>query len=253
LFKQAIIAVGGIAIGFAAITFGPNILSPKSPAATPQASQAIVAENSPIVTDRAPRREVEPFSFRGITLGITISEFKAIPFPDAEKWPGTRVFCSNGDVPARSFTMIDAVSELGKAGVISCAYFAPKSALCSDNRPVCSFPEWTEWAPEFAGVGNYLMSFRFTPPKPYEPSRLYSIITQPQVDKFERVSAALMARYGLATKSEGVTTQVWDNGVSTITIRKYVPRATQMSVVYAHKTLEAGVAGMVLRNGGRQL
>jgi hypothetical protein len=181
------------------------------------------------------------FSFRGIPLGITLAEFRAIPFPDLKRWPGVQPICS-GDEEASHLTVPLSVGGLlGKAGVTICKYYKPGEPIAG----IGLLSKWDEWAPDFAGIGNYDTVFFFCSTGDGQ-QRLYSILIQPSAEHFETIRAAIIARYGDPAKVQSETVQnglgakfervnlFWESAASTLTLQNPGDTLNSMVVSYSH-------------------
>src|SRR5471030_2698106 len=75
----------------------------------------------------AARPEPRVFNVRAIPLGMTIAQFRAMPFPDRDAFPTARTFCSD-DAGASSYESLQVESTLLQAGAIKCGYFVPEKS-----------------------------------------------------------------------------------------------------------------------------
>lgn len=69
--------------------------------------------------------ETAPFDFRGARLGMTLTEFRRLAYPDDRPLAqGTRAYCSDDALPsARVFELIRPNPLDRATGVVRCAYF----------------------------------------------------------------------------------------------------------------------------------
>jgi hypothetical protein len=67
------------------------------------------------------------FNVRTIPLGMTMAQFRAMPFPDRDSFPTARTFCSD-DPGASGYESLQVEWTLLQAGIIKCGYFYPEKS-----------------------------------------------------------------------------------------------------------------------------
>src|SRR5438094_10084630 len=133
----------------------------------------------------------EPFDLRGIRLGITLADFRKVPFPDREKQPGARVICTPDKEQRKALTLsgseLDLSGNLKAIGVIVCHFYGKSG----------SYPT-SMWGMDFAGVCSCIQTFFFSPAEisSNRQSRLFQISTRLPNRHFENVVAAFTAKHG---------------------------------------------------------
>ena len=183
----------------------------------------------------------EPFSLRGIGLGILLADYQIFPVPDRDRTPGVSPACSNEDaaVPlSEAAKNLIAPSETEvKAGIIRCAY------LHQENGTLVPAPLL------LAGAATEA-SFVFVPDR-QGAMRLAGVRAECDSANYERIKAALIKRYrapqtivrGFAYDSGGAKLQDelahWNNGVSQIVLDQRLEHENvqHMAVEYRHDAL----------------
>lgn len=170
----------------------------------------------------------EAYSKRNVRLGITLQEFRKIPFPD----PDTEYHhivptpkCSNDQVANGPYSMgfLFDLTDYEKVGVIKCGYYGTYTYMVNPYMDEQSLeqisPLLVDWAPD----ANYY----FYKPDDSSSYYLFHITTgenwpyHPIAKAFEealgepthRDSVALQNAFGATVTS---TTSIWDNGISRI-------------------------------------
>jgi hypothetical protein len=160
---------------------------------------------------------------RGYKLGITISEFRATPFPDEGGWPGARPRFSDEMQGEHEYLSALVMSDdLVRAGVIkSTFYFRSKTLGILEEAGL-----------SLAGEGAQTI-FYFIAEAPLREPRLFLIETRNPTSRYEELRSV----YTLALKEEPrITTDTvqnglgaqfqneistWTNGISTLTLSRY--------------------------------
>jgi hypothetical protein len=183
----------------------------------------------------------EPFSIRGITLGLLLADFKIAPAPDRDRFPDAAAACSD-EYPAGSESKAsqDALrlnEAEAKAGVVRCAF------LRADNGTLVPAGLLVAGAPTQA-------AFVFTPDR-QGALRLALVQAEGDSADYDKVKAALTKRYGLpqavirgfAHDAAGAKlvdeTARWSNGVSQIEIDQRLENqdVNRMAIEYRHEGL----------------
>lgn len=189
---------------------------------------------------------IEPHDFRGVKLGMTLAEFRNLPFPDEidkvhDSYPDLICTGDRGDDQ-------DALRGIGvygtdvTLGVIICRWIVPPNHgkyRYSDENAVISVADYM--------TDNIAYEFIATP-EAKEP-RLFEISVGMSNQAFEAVLRGLTEKFGKpkAIKSGKVqnkigntfsnTTAFWSNGVSTISIEERSSKIDRMSILYRHTKL----------------
>jgi hypothetical protein len=74
-----------------------------------------------------------PYALRNIAVGITLPEFRRLPYPDIDKREAVRVYCSN-EQGAGGLGGLSLSPGMLQAGVVKCAYYEKGAGL--DAQPV---------------------------------------------------------------------------------------------------------------------
>jgi hypothetical protein len=195
----------------------------------------------------------EPFSVRGIGLGILLADFKIMPAPDQDRWPGSHALCTDERPAATLSTAI--ANELAlttaeaKTGIVRCTFVHPASGALEPAGPVI--------AGATAQVG-----FVFAPDRKGE-LRLAAVRAEGVSADYDKVKLALTKRYGspqavirgFAYDAAGAKltdeTARWSNGVSQIEIDQRLENqdVNHMAIEYRHDAL-IGEADKRLRAAG---
>ena len=178
--------------------------------------------------------EATPFDFRGVRLGITVSEFKALPILDRD-WDDRRapkfVRCGPDDNRERA-----------QLGVVSCEWrtadsqgrFETSAALQTGGTYV---------------LMTHLLHFIAKPGDP-EP-RLFRMLFNSNAHAYGEIVDSLTTKFGkpkvadpaLVQNQMGATfnsdTRMWDNGVSTVIAIERSGRIDRMALMYGLTSYEA--------------
>jgi len=187
--------------------------------------------------------KAEPFDLRGYRLGMTLEEFRAMPYPDAGKFPGLMTLCTGDPVPPRTpgANTLKVTEAFTKAGIIRCMHFAP--------RALGSIVENIEAAMNVAGVPTY-PEFEFIPNgKDGMTMRLFRISFGTLMTNWDQVLNAYTTKFGkpqeiknqVVQNSFGATfpkiTATWANKESSITLEQRKRTLRGMKIVYLYDTL----------------
>jgi hypothetical protein len=209
-----------------------------------------------------------PYSLRGYQLGIALDDFRKVPNPDREKYPSSRAICTQ-DKERKSIkygsSELDGSGLFGRAGVILCRFYVHRRDMYAANAELRKYAltkelanELTDGSFDFAGIGQWPMTFMFTPATlaKEKAARLFSIGVRLNNKHFDEVVTALKSRYGepsgratsqfktrIGAEFENLTL-TWANGVSRIIVEKYSDTLDRMSASFFHDAflLEANKA-----------
>lgn len=194
-----------------------------------------VALFSVLATGYAGAAEDEPFSFRGIKLGITIDEFRRIPHPEMPNDKKAHVRCST-DIKKNEYDLFHLDSDLKKAGVHQCGFFSSRSSSYHDRISVANIQYVAEPSFHFFAKNN-------------EPHRLFRIIIPVAVPYTNQLLDALRERYGEPQTSTDREVQnafgasfqsrfrMWQNSVSEISVLERAPKLDGTTLMYLHTSL----------------
>jgi hypothetical protein len=179
----------------------------------------------------------EPYSLRGIHLGILLADFKIMPARDSEVWPDAKPFCSDDPVGAASATAVsksEAAAGFVRCGIFDAGAGGPEMAglIVAGIKTDAAFI----FVPDYAGA-----------------MRLAWIRATAASSDYGKIRAALLSRYGppkttmrgYAYDAAGAKlvdeTTVWSNDVSTIRLdqREEKIDVQMMSLDYNHEALTA--------------
>jgi hypothetical protein len=183
----------------------------------------------------------EPFSVRGIALGTLLADFRIMPAPDQDRWPGSHALCSD-DRPA--VTLSKAIADElaltaaeAKTGVVRCIFAYSAGSALEPAGPV------------IAGVATQV-GFVFVPDRKGG-LRLAAVRAEGVSTDYDKIKLALTKRYGLpqavirgfAYDAAGAKltdeTARWSNGVSQIEIDQRLENldVSHMAIEYRHDAL----------------
>jgi hypothetical protein len=153
----------------------------------------------------------EAYSRRVYKLGITLSEFRRIRFPDLKVWPGAFLVCSDDPRVRSNYRMRDAelTGTWSKVGVLKCLFFHP-----------------TKYT-GFSGAGlvlgdiNSSTEYYFYPPKQGAEPVLFQITSLGPSARFSGVAALYKEAFGSPTKTRTETVQNRVGGVFSNRIIEY--------------------------------
>jgi len=199
----------------------------------------------------------EPYDLRGIRLGMSLNEFRAIPFPDAHETNyNIKVICTNDPEARLMFDLWVSSDDESLAGVVYCNFFGFRTLYAGVP------PEWEEERLNVATIGSYMM-FKFVPsPDTLGDYNLYLITARTNVDNWDKYWRGYTGKYGppKITSDEpiqnnaGATfdniTAIWDNGESTITLIKRFDRIDNTYAIYSHTKLSSLIDKLVEQQTG---
>jgi hypothetical protein len=180
----------------------------------------------------ASAQEATSYAFRGIALGMPLSQFRKLRYPDAAKTgPAPQVQCTN-DSSARSVAGLYATD-----GAVTCAFVEKGADGLQTLRGL-----------EFGDLGKFRTLFKFIPPKGEKEPRLASIDILATDASQSAIVGFLERTYGApAPVGKGVTTRAglnlpdetreWTNAGSSITLRKIRTNQQNHRVTFEHTAL----------------
>jgi hypothetical protein len=200
-----------------------------------------------------PAHAAEPFSLRGIALGILLADFKIMPAPDQDRWPGAHAFCTDdrtAAAPSKAVADELALTQAeAKTGIVRCVFAHPAGSAL-------------DWAgPVIAGAITQV-GFVFAPDRKGA-LRLAVVRAEGVSVDYDKVKLALTKRYGppqavirgFAYDAAGAKltdeTARWSNGVSHIEIDQRLENqdVNHMAIEYRHDAL-IGEANQRLKAAG---
>ena len=179
----------------------------------------------------------ESFDFKGVALGITLDEMRALRPADARA-ASARVICSGDpEVGAIGYAQIHVSREEQAAGVRRCAYYGP-------SYPGSSFVDIVGLNMGGGDYAAYDYQFDFFPDASSGEPRLYRIVLTTNVGATRDVLPALRDRFGPPsdTRSEPVQNRMgaqfdrvitrWQRSDASLTVVAPSGRLDRMSVAY---------------------
>jgi len=178
----------------------------------------------------------QPFSMRGVELGITIDEFLAASIPvDEDQYRNPRAGCSNGMGPHDKGP--DVFGEDKAIGIVQCEWYSQIGSVSGRTY-------WSHWIK--IGNGSGIPTFRFIEDKGQ--LRLFEITFYANNKYHPDILDALTRGYGQAeetvepfkTKAGGnftSLTSVWDNILSSITLVERCDHLERYCLTYRHTEL----------------
>lgn len=180
--------------------------------------------------------ESSPFSMRGVELGITIDQFKAMPIPnDGDRYEDLQAPCTNDESSLAK--KIYGSSEDQALGIVECQWFSKDTLV-----PFVSASE--HWIAIGQGKGQPI--FRFI--ESQGSLRLFEITFFANNQYHPAILDALTRGYGAPQKKVepfntkvggefSSLTSVWDNGPSAITLIERCRHLERYCMSYRHKAL----------------
>jgi hypothetical protein len=207
---------------------------------------------------KSPVAKVEPreYDFRGATLGMSLQDFRALKFPDANIEPTARLICSS-DQEARLaqggvYLFVDDAEK--SIGVIECQYFTPSTVMSG----------W--WDEALVAVGAQgtakHVDYKFVTDPQSGAVRLYLISLIAYVSARSGAMDGLIGKFGqpTATVNNDVqnrmgakfdhTLATWVNPSSTILLESPSGDIETMSIIYTENSLLNYVDGAKKRTLG---
>lgn len=195
----------------------------------------------------APAAPAEPYDFRGAKLGMTLDEFKKLPFPDRDdskramnSTPQLR--CSD-ELSGDYLADVHVVEEYKNAGEVECLYKMPP------DKAAYRF----SWEDAYLSVGEgasdgvvYLFYTDDAGAK-----RLGDVGITMNNATFDSLAAGLTTKLGSPTKTEekdlqnGIgnhfksVTLLWDNGISTVKLEQRSAKINEMQLTYTNSALSS--------------
>jgi hypothetical protein len=219
--------------------------SPKGTVAAPQ-PKAKAAAPAP----KAAARPAIPYDFKSISLGISVAEFKAKPYPETDRGSSISPVCT-GDIVAQQFSAPSdprevRVYDLDKElGVVKCIFWGP-TTIGGTTR---SYSE-KQFLRLGGGIyGSYTYEFEFYPDDAGVP-RLYKIVLPSNVDALPDILPALTQKFGsprvvpgqMQTRAGATfdkSSYYWDNGVSRILLETRFTAVDDLVIIYTLSELAA--------------
>jgi len=196
----------------------------------------------------------EPYDLRGIRLGMSLTQFRAMPHPDGKK---TKAICQGDPEAGRMFLYPSGPGA--DVGAIECNIYEFKSPSYSPNLS----PSWHEAGLNVATIGVY-MEYEFIPdPEKNGEYALYLMIVRSNVGNWETFWSAYNTKYGPPDSLSDASTQnrmgaifnnveaVWDNSESTITLVKRYLRVDNTYIFYGDSRLLEEIERLKLKKHGK--
>lgn len=171
----------------------------------------------------------DAYSKRNVRLGITLEEFRKVPFPDPSKYhhivPSPK--CSNDRIAEDHIFMrfTGDITGYGKVGAIKCGYYGTMTYMVNRYMDVQSLEQISPLLVDWAPAANYY----FFKPDGAESYYLFHITTGTKWRwPYWEIVSAFEEALGQPTQRNSVdlqnvfgatvtrTTSIWDNGVSRI-------------------------------------
>lgn len=187
----------------------------------------------------------DPVALRGFTLGLTLEEFRRLPYPEADRLNASAV-CTGDPLPPGKeafFANLWPEGPLAGLGNTICRFYTPRQDARREY--------WDEAGLVLPGAGIYPTAFLFTPlsDNPATSQRLFRIVMRPPAAEFDKVQEALIAQYGPPswTREEKVKNamgaelddpgMVWETDKSQMVLTKRVIRAELSRLSLSDRTL----------------
>ena len=196
-----------------------------------------------------------PFDFRGAKLGMTLADFRAMPFPDPESRSlgaglakTVKLVCT-GDQLGETYDPIYVSPIEASVGAIDCAWMLP---------PDAKRYQFT-WTRAYVDVGEYTsihVEYRFAPSASGELA-LRQIAISLSTKAFQETVAGLRTRFGApAAEVQGKvqngignsfdsTTVEWKNSVSSLVVIERAGTINEMGMLYTNIPLDTAFRAKV--------
>ena len=196
----------------------------------------------------------DPHDLRGYRLGMTLEEFKAMPYPDPDRYAGINVLCTGDQTPPKTYgtAELKVPGAMSSIGLIRCKHFAPqKLGVMVDNKE----------APLNVANVQTFTTFEFLPGKDNVP-RLVRIIVGSNMMYWDQLWSAYTTKYGPPTSVEnsvvrnslGATfpkiTATWQAKESSITLEQRDGNVKTMKIEYLHMDLGRSLLDALKRTEG---
>lgn len=201
----------------------------------------------------------EPYALRVFTLGMTLEEFRATPFPDPDQFPETNILCSGDPVRSTvgSHEALEVTGALAQIGVIRCNYFRPSRI---DSLARQGFRDGANL--QVANIGVYQL-FEFVPDPQTGTPRLFRIQIDSNMRNWDQFLAAYTEKFGppsgltntpvqngLGAVFDKITAR-WQNAESSITLRQRSGGIDLMAITYELDRLASHVARAIQQIDGK--
>jgi hypothetical protein len=184
----------------------------------------------------------DAYSRRNYQLGITISQFRTLPYPDQDQWPNSYPICSDDPRGHTVPFLLDLIisDDWKNAGIIQCTFFYNSSAI---NQPLR--------AALMLGDISSLTSFYFISQEGQQEPRLFLIKSAGPSDSYGDLLKTFVAAFGkpsnitkeqFQTKTGSVFPNeiaVWENNNSSIQLSHFGQTTEVLQVTHSLKPLVA--------------
>lgn len=191
----------------------------------------------------------EAFDFKGIRLGITLSEFKQLPPPQSSKPFNTtdkiepvKVVCTDTEKNSLKITVYSTLINAGeyKYGGVNCEYGYDTISYPNTANPFTIYKQAELLMGDYSSYSN---SFRFIKLSEDAEPILYKMQFTFSENGFKSVANGLKEKFGNAKTSNvavqnkvgGVfnsTVMQWNNSVSTIQLERFFTTVNTSGLVY---------------------
>jgi hypothetical protein len=183
----------------------------------------------------------DAYSRRSYQLGILLSQFRSIPFPDQKDWPGAFPVCTNdpGSHELASIGKLNLPSDWKSAGVVECKFFYNSQAMHSIESAALLLSDW-----------NSDTTFLFISKDGREEPRLFRILSEGPTDSYPSLTLAFISAFGPPSKTSHETYQVksggvfpnevqrWENASSSIEVSQFGETTNLLRVTHILKPLD---------------
>lgn len=212
-----------------------KIISARRPTSSDITNSPVIQQSNNSTVSRRPQWK-DAFSRRSYQLGMTISKFRATPYPDQKEWPGSYPVCS--DEKSRVSSLSSSISSeissfhLQNMGAIKCIFVYTGSSGTSTAGLMLG---------DVSPISN---NFLFIRPKDASEPVLFEIDVEYPTAYFSSVIDSLRSYYGNIDKvssvdlTNGIGMQIkgqvsmFANSSSTIIVRQYADNIRRGSITY---------------------
>lgn len=189
------------------------------------------------------------YDFKGIKLGITLSEFKQLaipqsskPFNTTDKVEPVKVVCSDEEKNPLKITSISSLVTAGeyKYGAIACEYGYDTISYPNTANPLTIYKQADILVGDYS---TYTNTFRFIKLTEDAEPILYKIQLTFSENGFKSVASGIKEKFGNAKSSNVVvqnkvggvfnsTVLQWNNPISTIALERFYTSVNTSGLVY---------------------
>jgi len=184
----------------------------------------------------------DAFSRRNYQLGITISQFRALPYPDQKEWPNAYSLCTD-EARSQTFPYLAELyisSDWKSAGVVQCTFFYNSATMNRPERAALMLGDLSSLTTFFFISEDGKQEPRLFLVRSAGPSELYGDILQIFTVAFGKPSNVIQEQY--RTMSGSIfpnETATWENAPSSIQLSRFGETTRVLQITHLLKPLAA--------------